>query len=38
MPPALDWMGAGIALLGMSIIVLGWHTRRLAYDFPRFVS
>lgn len=22
---ALDWAGAGIALLGMSIIVLGWH-------------
>ena len=23
---ALDWIGAGIALLGMSIIVSGWHT------------
>ncbi len=21
----LDWFGAGIALLGMSVIVLGWH-------------
>ena len=24
---ALDWMGAGIALLGMSIIVLGWQSK-----------
>jgi small multidrug resistance family-3 protein len=23
----LDWMGAGIALLGMSIIVLGWQAK-----------
>lgn len=23
----LDWMGAGVALLGMSIIVLGWHDK-----------
>jgi small multidrug resistance family-3 protein len=23
----LDWMGAGIALVGMSIIVLGWQTK-----------
>lgn len=24
---ALDWIGAGIALLGMSIIVVGWHAK-----------
>ena len=24
---ALDWTGAGVALLGMSIIVLGWHDK-----------
>lgn len=24
---ALDWAGAGVALLGMSIIVLGWHNK-----------
>ncbi|WP_323845584.1 YnfA family protein [Microbulbifer magnicolonia] len=24
---ALDWVGAGVALLGMSIIVLGWHSK-----------
>jgi small multidrug resistance family-3 protein len=24
---ALDWVGAGIALLGMSIIVLGWYAK-----------
>jgi small multidrug resistance family-3 protein len=24
---ALDWMGAGIALLGMAIIVLGWQAK-----------
>lgn len=24
---ALDWVGAGVALLGMSIIVLGWHDK-----------
>ena len=23
----LDWAGAGVALLGMSIIVLGWHDK-----------
>lgn len=23
----LDWVGAGITLLGMSIIVLGWHNK-----------
>lgn len=23
----LDWVGAGITLLGMSIIVLGWHDK-----------
>ena len=35
---ALDWLGAGIVLPGMSIIVLGWHTKGLAYDFFRFLS
>jgi small multidrug resistance family-3 protein len=24
---ALDWVGAGVSLLGMSIIVLGWHDK-----------
>lgn len=24
---ALDWIGAGVALLGMSIIVLGWNAK-----------
>jgi small multidrug resistance family-3 protein len=24
---ALDWAGAGVALLGMSIIALGWQDR-----------
>ena len=24
---ALDWIGAGIALLGMLIIVAGWHAK-----------
>jgi small multidrug resistance family-3 protein len=24
---ALDWIGAGVALLGMSIIVLGWQVK-----------
>jgi len=24
---ALDWTGAGIALFGISIIVLGWHDK-----------
>ena len=24
---ALDWVGAGVALLGMSIIVLGWQSK-----------
>ena len=24
---ALDWTGAGVELLGMSIIVLGWHDK-----------
>lgn len=24
---ALDWVGAGIALLGMSIIIVGWHAK-----------
>lgn len=24
---ALDWLGAGIAILGMSIIVVGWHAK-----------
>jgi len=33
---ALDWLGAGIMLPGMSIIVLGWHTKGLAYDFSVF--
>lgn len=23
----MDWIGAGIALLGMSIIVMGWHEK-----------
>ena len=35
---ALDWPGAGIVLSGMLIIVLGWHTKGLAYDFFRFLS
>ncbi len=24
---AQDWAGAGVALIGMSIIVLGWHDK-----------
>jgi small multidrug resistance family-3 protein len=24
---ALDWVGAGITLLGMSIIIVGWHAK-----------
>ena len=26
-PSMLDWVGAGIAILGMSFIVLGWHDK-----------
>lgn len=26
-PSMLDWVGAGIAILGMSLIVLGWHDK-----------